>query len=94
MTSPVAAGPVDDNTALGVAVRLEALADPARVKLMSLLLAPETGEATTGGLADLVGLSESTVSHHPVANGLLSGTRHRREPIRGLGGCRLHPPER
>ena len=59
VTSPVAAGPVDDNTALGVAVRLEALADPARVKLMSLLLAPETGEATTGGLADLVGLSES-----------------------------------
>ena len=36
--SPMTAGPVDDAAALEVALRLKALADPARVKLMSLLL--------------------------------------------------------
>lgn len=62
--APVAAGPVDDAAALEVALRLKALADPVRVKLMSLLLAgPETGE-NGGALAAAVGLSESTVSHH------------------------------
>ncbi|GAA5042082.1 Rv2640c family ArsR-like transcriptional regulator [Nocardia callitridis] len=62
--APVAAGPVDDIAALEVALRLKALADPVRVKLMSLLLAnPETGE-NGGELASAVGLSESTVSHH------------------------------
>ncbi|WP_058856070.1 Rv2640c family ArsR-like transcriptional regulator [Nocardia jinanensis] len=61
---PVAAGPVDDEAALHVALRLKALADPVRVKLMSLLLAsPEDGR-NGGELADAVGLSESTVSHH------------------------------
>ena len=35
--SPVAAGPLDDEAALEIALRLKALADPARVKLVSLL---------------------------------------------------------
>ncbi|WP_030518567.1 Rv2640c family ArsR-like transcriptional regulator [Nocardia sp. NRRL WC-3656] len=62
--APVAAGPVDDTAALEVALRLKALADPVRVKLMSLLLAsPETGE-NSGDLAAAVNLAESTVSHH------------------------------
>lgn len=62
--APVAAGPIDDAAALEVALRLKALADPVRVKLMSLLLAsPETGE-NGGDLAAAVGLAESTVSHH------------------------------
>ena len=61
---PVAAGPVDDAAALAVALRLKAIADPARVKLLSLLLTTETGEQNTGDLADTVTLSESTVSHH------------------------------
>lgn len=62
--APVAAGPVDDEAALHVALRLKALADPVRVKLISLLLAdPDTGR-TGGELAAAVGLSESTVSHH------------------------------
>ena len=61
---PVAAGLVDDEAALHVALRLKALADPVRVKLMSLLLAaPESGRHG-GDLAEAVGLSESTVSHH------------------------------
>ena len=62
---PVAAGPVDDAAALEVALRLKALADPARVKLVSLLLAGGgVDQRTTGDLAAVVGLSESTVSHH------------------------------
>jgi len=49
---------------MAVALRLKALADPARVKLMSLLLTSAAGSETTGALAAVVGLSESTVSHH------------------------------
>ena len=62
--SPVAAGPVDDEAALDIALRLKALADPARVKLVSLLFSSEAGEVCSCDLATAVGLSESTVSHH------------------------------
>ena len=61
---PVAAGPVDDDAALAVALRLKALADPARVKLVSLLFSAIAGGECSRDLADAVGLSESTVSHH------------------------------
>lgn len=61
--APVAAGPVDDGTALEVALRLKALADPVRVKLMSLLLAADRG-LYTSDLATQVNLAESTISHH------------------------------
>ena len=60
--SPVAAAPLDADAALEVAVRLKALADPARVRLMSLLLAAD--EVCTCDLAPAVGLTEATVSHH------------------------------
>lgn len=62
--APVAAGPVDDAAALEVALRLKAIADPARVKLMSLLLTSADGAESTGALARTLGLAESTVSHH------------------------------
>ncbi|MCV7349340.1 Rv2640c family ArsR-like transcriptional regulator [Mycobacterium parmense] len=62
--SPVAAGPVDDDAALDIALRLKALADPIRVKLVSLLFASEAGELCSCDLAAAVKLSESTVSHH------------------------------
>jgi DNA-binding transcriptional ArsR family regulator len=62
--APVAAGPLDDRAALEIALRLKALADPKRVKLVSLLFGSSAGEQTTGELAAAVGLSESTVSHH------------------------------
>lgn len=62
--APVAAGPVDDAAALEIALRLKALADPARVKLMSLLFSSPAGEENSGDLAHGLGLSESTVSHH------------------------------
>jgi hypothetical protein len=42
--SPVAAGPLDDDAALEIALRLKALADPMRVKLISLLFGSAVGE--------------------------------------------------
>jgi len=41
---PVAAGPLDDDAALKIALRLTALADPVRVKLVSMLFGSELGE--------------------------------------------------
>jgi DNA-binding transcriptional ArsR family regulator len=40
------------------------LADPARVKIMSLLFSSSAGEENSGDLAAALSLSESTVSHH------------------------------
>ncbi|MGW4370516.1 Rv2640c family ArsR-like transcriptional regulator [Nocardia takedensis] len=62
--APVAAGPITDDAALEIAMRLKALADPVRVKLVSLLFSSPAGEENSGGLAAAVGVSESTVSHH------------------------------
>jgi ArsR family transcriptional regulator len=69
MTAPVccaalAAGPVGEAEALEIAVRLKALADPVRVRLMSLILANAQAGACTCDLAPAVGVSEATVSHH------------------------------
>jgi len=61
---PVAAGPLDDDAALEIALRLKALADPVRVKLVSLLFSATAGEVCSCDLAEAVGLTESTVSHH------------------------------
>ena len=62
--APVAAGPISDDDALQVAMRLKALADPMRVKIMSLLFSSQPGEETGGDLATVLGISESTASHH------------------------------
>jgi len=62
--APVAAGPMSDVDALHVALRLKALADPARVKIMSFLFSSASGEENSSGLAAALGLTESTVSHH------------------------------
>src|SRR6476660_9672552 len=62
--APVSAGPMGDEAALQLALRLKALADPVRIKLMSILLTADGGEVCTCDLATGVGLAESTVSHH------------------------------
>ncbi len=49
---------------LEVALRLKALADPVRIKLMSILLTTADGAVCTCDLATGVELAESTVSHH------------------------------
>ncbi len=61
---PVAAGALDDKAALEIALRLKALADPVRVKLVSLLFGSAENEECSCDLAAAVGVSESTVSHH------------------------------
>ncbi|SOJ54632.1 Arsenic resistance transcriptional regulator ArsR1 [Mycobacterium simulans] len=62
--APVAAGPMSDDDALAVALRLKALADPARVKIMSYLFSSSAGEEVSGELAAVLDLSDGTVSHH------------------------------
>ncbi|MFF0813733.1 Rv2640c family ArsR-like transcriptional regulator [Rhodococcus sp. NPDC003318] len=62
--APVSAGPMSDDAALEVALRLKALADPIRIKLVSILLAADDGEVCTCDLASGVDVAESTVSHH------------------------------
>ena len=54
--------PLDD--AVRLAVRLKALADPARLRLIAFMLNQPNQEACTCDLAPAVGLSEPTVSHH------------------------------
>jgi ArsR family transcriptional regulator, arsenate/arsenite/antimonite-responsive transcriptional repressor len=60
--APVAAAPMTDEEALEVALRLKALADPGRVRLVSLLLAAD--EVCTCELAPALGVTDATVSHH------------------------------
>lgn len=62
--APVSAAPMSDDVALQVALRLKALADPVRIKLVSILLTTDGGEVCTCDLATGVNLAESTVSHH------------------------------
>lgn len=62
--APVASGPMSDADALQIALRLKALADPVRVKVVSYLFSSTSGEQTSGELAGVLGLAESTVSHH------------------------------
>ncbi|QZY43916.1 MULTISPECIES: ArsR/SmtB family transcription factor [Mycolicibacterium] len=48
----------------GLAATFKALADPARVKLLSLIAAARDGEACICDLTAPLGLSQPTVSHH------------------------------
>lgn len=43
---------------------LKALADPARLRLLSMIQAHDDGEACVCDLTDPLGLSQPTVSHH------------------------------
>lgn len=62
--APVAAGPLSDADALQIAMRLKAIADPVRVKIVSYLYSSSAGEESSGELAAVLELSESTISHH------------------------------
>ena len=62
--APVSAGPMSDSDALQIALRLKALADPVRVKIVSYLFSSEAGEQGPAQLASVLNLTESTVSHH------------------------------
>ena len=76
--SHLGAGLLDETSALGIALRLKALADPVRVRLMSLILSADEQGCCTCDLAPAVGVTEATVSHHLKKlseAGLVEGTR-------------------
>ena len=62
--TPLAREPIDAETATQVAALLRALADPVRLRLMSLVLSHEGGEACVCDLNDAFDLSQPTISHH------------------------------
>ena len=56
--------PVDRQSAQALAGILKAVADPARLQLLSLISASPTGERCACDLTDPLGLAQPTVSHH------------------------------
>ena len=62
--SPVAAGALDQTSAERLAAVLKALAEPTRLRLISLVAAQPDGEACICHLTAPVALSQPTVSHH------------------------------
>jgi ArsR family transcriptional regulator len=71
----VMTGPLDESAAEDLAAAFKILADPARLRLLSLVAASATGEACACDLVEPIGRSQPTVSHHLsrlVEAGLLS----------------------
>ena len=62
--APATGGVLGDAAAEKLAWVFKALADPARIKLLSLIAAGEGGEACVCDLTAPLGLSQPTVSHH------------------------------
>ena len=62
--TPVTAAVLTDSDAEQLAARLKVLADPVRLKLISLLACCEGGELCACDLPALVERSQPTVSHH------------------------------
>jgi ArsR family transcriptional regulator len=62
--APLAREPLSEEQATDLARVLKALADPGRLRLLSLVLSHEGGEACVCDLQPVVELSQPTVSHH------------------------------
>jgi ArsR family transcriptional regulator len=62
--APLLAAPLDDEAAAELAGAFKALADPVRVRLLSLIAAAPDGSACSCDLEEPVGKSQPTVSHH------------------------------
>jgi ArsR family transcriptional regulator len=62
--SPLSAQPLSMEQAEQVAPLLKALADPVRLRLMSLVASRQGGEACVCDLNDAFDLSQPTISHH------------------------------
>jgi ArsR family transcriptional regulator len=60
----LSSAPLSVEEAKSLAGQLKALADPARLRLVSLMMANQDLEACTCDLTDALGLSQPTVSHH------------------------------
>lgn len=76
--APLAQSMLAADEAHDLAARLKALADPARLRLLSMLMASERQEMCTCDVTEPLGLSQPTVSHHfkvLAAAGLVTGER-------------------
>jgi len=62
--TPLLSVELDDDQALELAEVLKALADPIRLRLVSIIATAEAGEACACDLPALVDRSQPTVSHH------------------------------
>jgi ArsR family transcriptional regulator, arsenate/arsenite/antimonite-responsive transcriptional repressor len=76
--APLRDAPLTAEQAEDLSVRLKALADPTRLRLLSLMLANPGLEACTCDLTEPLGLSQPTVTHHlrkMAASGLIRPDR-------------------
>ena len=62
--SPITREPIVATNAESLAKALKALADPARLRILSMVAAHEDREACVCDLTDPLGLAQPTVSHH------------------------------
>jgi ArsR family transcriptional regulator len=62
--SPLTREPLSQGDAERIAPLLKALADPARLRLLSLVASHDGGEACVCDLNDAFDLSQPTISHH------------------------------
>ena len=62
--APLTREPIDRRNAEDLARSLKALADPARLRLISMVAAHDGAEACVCDLTEPLGLSQPTVSHH------------------------------
>jgi ArsR family transcriptional regulator, arsenate/arsenite/antimonite-responsive transcriptional repressor len=62
--APITAAVLDEDDAATLAAGFKVLADPARLRLLSLLAAHPDGEACVCDLTEPLDLSQPTVSHH------------------------------
>ncbi len=62
--APLQESVLDGSSAAELAVAFAALADPARLRLLSLIANASSGEACACDLIEPIGKSQPTVSHH------------------------------
>jgi len=62
--APITREALSPNNAESLAASLKALADPARLRILSMVAAHADREACVCDLTEPLGLSQSTVSHH------------------------------
>jgi ArsR family transcriptional regulator len=78
VTTPLVRQPLSAEAAAELSVRLKALADPVRLRLMSLIASHEGAEACVCDVSAGFDLSQPTISHHLKVlrtAGLLAGER-------------------
>lgn len=63
-TAPLVGTPLTAEAAAELSRTLKAIADPARLRLLSLIAAHRGGEACVCDLTEPLGLTQPTVSHH------------------------------